>query len=225
MKFGLIGHPVEHSQSPRLFEETYGDEHSYDLIDEADFEKAWSIFISGYDGINVTAPFKEQALAKADILSPECIRTGAANIVVKTAGGTKAFNSDYLGIKMMLKELGITEGVALVIGFGGAGKAAAAAAADLGLDVVVCNRTTSKAEGIRPLEEIPILSAVADVTIYTLPVAIPALEEASFSCLVEANYRDPQAAGALAERYVPGTEWLRYQALAGFPLLIDGHNQ
>lgn len=225
MKFGLIGHPVGHSQSPRLFEEAYGAEHSYVLIDEADFDKAWSIFIEDFDGINVTAPFKERALDKADILSPECIKTGATNLVVKTAGGTKAFNSDYLGLKMMLKDLEITEGVALVVGFGGAGKAAAAAAEDLGLDVVICNRTTSKAEGIRPLEEIPILCAVADVTIYTLPVAIPALEEASFSCLVEANYRDPQAAGASARRYVPGTEWLKYQAITGFPILIEGHKQ
>lgn len=225
MKFGLIGHPVGHSQSPRLFEEMYGGEHSYDLIDEEDFDKAWDIFIQGYDGINVTAPFKERALDKADILSPECIKTGATNLVVKTAKGTKAFNSDYLGIKAMLKDLGLTEGVALVIGFGGAGKAAATAAADLGLDIVICNRTTSKAEGIRPLEEVAILSSVADVTIYTLPVAIPALEEASFSCLVEANYRDPQAAGASARRYVPGTEWLKYQAITGFPILIEGHKQ
>lgn len=225
MKFGLIGHPVEHSQSPRLFEEAYGNGHSYELIDEADFEKAWSIFIDGYDGINVTAPFKEMVLSKADILSPECIRTGAANLVVKTDKGTKAFNSDYLGLKAMLKDMGITDGVALIVGFGGAGKAAAAAAADSGLDVVICNRTTSKAKGIRPLEEVAVLSSVADVTIYTLPVAIPELEEASFSCLIEANYRDPQAASASAEKYVPGTEWLRYQAITGFPILIDGHNQ
>lgn len=224
MKFGLIGHPVEHSLSPQLFREAYGSRHSYDLIDEADFDKAWDIFISRYDGINVTAPFKEKALAKVDILSPECAKTGATNLVVKTASGTKAFNSDYLGLKALLKDLGITEGVALIIGFGGAGKAAAAAAADLGLDVVICNRTTSKAEGIRPLDEIPVLSTVADVAIYTLPVSIPELEEASFSCLIEANYRDPQAADASAEKYIPGTEWLRYQALTGFPILIDGHN-
>lgn len=225
MKFGLIGHPVEHSQSPRLFEEAYGTGHSYDLIDEEDFDKAWDIFIQDYDGINVTAPFKEKALTKADILSPECLKTGATNLVVKTAGGTKAFNSDYLGLKALLKDLGFAEGVALIIGFGGAGKAAAAAAADMGLDVVICNRTTTKAEGIRPLEEVAILSAVADVTIYTLPVAIPALVEASFSCLIEANYRDPVAANASAEKYIPGTEWLKYQALTGFPILIEGHNQ
>lgn len=224
MKFGLIGHPIEHSQSPRLFEEAYGDKYSYDLIDEADFEKAWGIFLENYDGINVTAPFKEKALEKADILSPECVKTGATNLVVKTPKGTKAFNSDYLGLKALLKDLGFTEGVALVVGFGGAGKAAAAAAADSGLDVVICNRTTSKREGIRPLDEVGILASVADVTIYTLPVAIPELEEASFTCLIEANYRDPQASGADVEKYVPGTEWLKYQAITGFPILLDGHN-
>ncbi|MBR1959386.1 MAG: hypothetical protein IKA34_02310, partial [Bacteroidales bacterium] len=72
MKFGLIGHPIAHSLSPALFKAGYDSRYPYQLIEGADFEDSYRRFLEGYDGINVTAPFKEPAFAKADILSPEC---------------------------------------------------------------------------------------------------------------------------------------------------------
>ena len=63
-KFGLIGHPIAHSLSPALFKAGYDGRYTYDLIEEESFEAAYSRFINEYDGINVTAPFKEQAFAK-----------------------------------------------------------------------------------------------------------------------------------------------------------------
>ena len=83
MKFGLIGHPIAHSLSPALFKAGYDGRYPYELIETADFEEAYERFLEGYDGINVTAPFKELALAKADILSPECKTIGATNLLVK----------------------------------------------------------------------------------------------------------------------------------------------
>ena len=61
MRFGLIGHPINHSQSPALFAAAYpGGEHSYELIEEPDFDKAYARFLEGYDAVNVTTPFKER---------------------------------------------------------------------------------------------------------------------------------------------------------------------
>ena len=105
MKFGLIGHPIAHSLSPALFKAGYDGRYPYELIETADFEKAYERFLEGYDGINVTAPFKELAFAKADILSPECKTIGATNLLVKTPEGIKAYNSDYLGVRMWLTRL------------------------------------------------------------------------------------------------------------------------
>ena len=104
MKFGLIGHPIAHSLSPALFKAGYDGRYPYELIETADFEEAYERFLEGYDGINVTAPFKELAFAKADILSPECKTIGATNLLVKTPEGIKAYNSDYLGVRMWLAE-------------------------------------------------------------------------------------------------------------------------
>lgn len=93
MKFGLIGHPIAHSLSPALFKAGYDGRYQYELIETSDFEEAYQRFLDGYDGINVTAPFKELAIVKADILSEECLAVKATNLLVKTPEGIKAYNS------------------------------------------------------------------------------------------------------------------------------------
>ena len=113
MKFGLIGHPIAHSLSPALFKAGYDSRYPYQLIEGADFEDSYRRFLEGYDGINVTAPFKEPAFAKADILSPECEAIGATNLLVKTPDGIKAYNSDYLGVRMWLSD--VAEGLKSVL--------------------------------------------------------------------------------------------------------------
>ena len=70
-KFGLIGYPVAHSQSPGLFSAAYGGRYPYELIETPDFEKAWECFVNGYRAVNVTAPFKADAFYAADWHSPE----------------------------------------------------------------------------------------------------------------------------------------------------------
>ena len=104
-KFGLIGHPIAHSLSPALFKAGYDGRYPYELIETEDFEEAYRRFLDGYDGINVTAPFKELAYAKADILSEECRIIKATNLLVRTPEGIKAYNSDYLGVRMWLMEV------------------------------------------------------------------------------------------------------------------------
>lgn len=165
-KFGLIGHPIAHSLSPALFKAGYDGRYPYELIETADFEEAYRRFLDGYDGINVTAPFKEVAYGKADILSEECKIIKATNLLIKTPEGVKAFNSDFLGVRLWLEEiLGESSGdmtdskrtpdnqskglnpKTLVVGLGGAGKAAAAAAAaSLDMDIILMNRNLEKAE-------------------------------------------------------------------------------
>ena len=113
MKFGLIGHPIAHSLSPALFKAGYDGRYPYDLIETPDFEEAYQIFLNEYDGINVTAPFKELAVQKADILSEECRIIGATNLLVKTTEGIKAYNSDYLGVRLWLS--GAVQGLESVL--------------------------------------------------------------------------------------------------------------
>ena len=232
-KFGLIGHPIAHSLSPALFKAAYDGKYAYDLIEGEDFETSYRRFIEEYDAINVTAPFKEAAFAKADILSEECASTGATNLLVKTPEGIKAYNSDFLGVRMWLSE--VTEDLKdvkiLIVGLGGAGKAAAAAAESLGMDVIRMNRTVRDSQ-THPLDDFRKCFRKANIIIYNIPAAIPELKELTDSdfnedkpkLILEANYKDPslretmKSFGSKAV-YTGGETWLLYQAMTGYKIL------
>jgi shikimate dehydrogenase len=233
-KFGLIGHPIAHSLSPALFKAGYDGRYPYELIEGEDFEESYRRFLEGYDGINVTAPFKEPAFAKADILSPECEIIGATNLLVKTPQGVMAFNSDFLGVRMWLEETTAGGLSVLIVGLGGAGKAAAAAAESLGMEVIRMNRTI-KDDKTRPLDDFRECFREADIVIYNIPTAIHALNELTDNdftpgrpkFILEANYKNPSFDEALLERmrqanplagYTGGKTWLLYQALTGYEL-------
>ncbi len=201
-KFGLIGYPIAHSLSPRLFTAAYDGRFAYELIETDDFAMAWQTFLDGYKAINVTAPFKGDAFQRADILSPECERVGATNLCVKTDQGINAYNSDYLGVKSLIEGL---SGTAAVIGYGGAGKAAMAAAEDVGLKTKLY-RHNEIASGVS-----------ADVIIYTLPRSVEGVDKLQCSVLLEANYKDPCLTAH--NGYVPGTAWHLQQAVLGYSLM------
>ncbi|MBO6221152.1 MAG: hypothetical protein J6N46_04395 [Bacteroidales bacterium] len=134
---------------------------------------------------------------------------------------------------------------ALIVGCGGAGRAAAVAAAEMGFGTVLMNRTLEKAQAIAqampeyeffpdPIKDFKEAVKECDLIIYTLPVALPEIEEFSAddfakkgACdekvIMEANYKNPsfdeiaRAKIAAAEGiYIPGDRWLLYQALTGY---------
>lgn len=227
MRFGLIGYPISHSQSPELFREFCGGRFPYDLIEEKDFEQAWRRFIEGpYKAVNVTAPFKTAALQRVleagGSADEETLEIGACNIVCKSRGRSevevtpRAYNSDYLGVKSIIS--GIMErpggnGIrsAIVIGQGGAGRAALCAVRHLGMETAVLRHDELRDRG--PIE--------ADIIIYTLPGRVDGIENLRAEYLVEANYLNPCLSGRNFPEYIPGEVWLKAQAEAGFPLLLN----
>jgi shikimate dehydrogenase len=239
MKFGLIGYPIAHSLSPSLFKAGYDGAYQYELIETSDFEEAYQRFLDGYDGINVTAPFKELAFRKADILSEECQRIGATNLLIKTPEGVKAYNSDYLGVRMWISEISADMQkipTVLIVGLGGAGKAAAEAARSLGCRTILINRTLFH-EDIRPLEDFCKCFKEADIIIYNIPAGIPQLDNLTDEDIVgtnggskhilEANYKDPSINKTLINKlislnhgssYTSGKTWLLYQAVTGYEI-------
>ena len=162
-RLGLIGCPIGHSLSPALFREHFASrpdilEHwRYDLIERSTFDEAWKAFLQNYAAVNVTAPFKENAFRAADSHDYSALRCRASNLLVKTQNeGVKAYNTDFEAVMEILRqELQRTttantaeealekvgRNKVLVIGCGGAGKAATAAALEAGMQVSLCNRT------------------------------------------------------------------------------------
>lgn len=246
MKFGLIGYPIEHSLSPALFKAGYDGRYTYDLIQTDKFDEAYSMFIENYDGINVTAPFKELALDKAEVISEECRLIGATNLLVKAPEGITAYNSDYRGLCLWLKEKAIRQtSHALIVGMGGAGKAAATAAWTTGLRLTLMNRDIVKAQEmakrlggksadqeieIRPLDDFRECFKKADIIIYNLPVRLQELDllthddflsssETPSKYVLEANYRNPSFDSALLSRMTAANPKAEYTAGQAWLLL------
>lgn len=208
-RFGIIGWPAAHSLSPRLFADAFGEAYPYDIIETPSFEEAWKTFIEGpYRAVNVTMPFKNEAAARADVKSRETIRTGAANILIKTEEGIVAHNSDYLGLVKLLEPLTAYVRDCAVVGSGGAGAAAAAAAQDCGIRTAIFHHN-EVAGGIS-----------SDLIIYTLPHDVEGTGMMKCKFLLEANYRDPCLQNG-PWTYIPGTRWLEFQAKCGFPLMME----
>jgi shikimate dehydrogenase len=102
---------------------------------------------AGFRGINVTIPHKEAALALATEATPVAAAVGAANTLTFGPGGAvHADNTDVAGLLESLPRspAGAT---ALVLGAGGAARAAVYALRSAGAaDVMVFNRTRERAE-------------------------------------------------------------------------------
>lgn len=226
-RFALIGHPVAGSGSPRLFGAAYGGRHSYELLDGAEFAPLWQTFLDRLDGINITAPYKLDAFRSVDLPSAEARLTGAVNLAVKTSEGIAGYNTDVEGVIRSVRETGLRPERALVVGSGGAGRAAAAGALELGCTVRIWNRTAEKAEalsaavGAAVAPSLSEAAAWAELVIYTLPGTAPvpeALLSLEGKIVLEAEYRRPQLADIPCLSYLSGKRWLLHQAVAGYVL-------
>lgn len=152
-RLAVLGHPVAHSRSPAmhgtaLAELGLAEEWSYEAIDVApdEFEsRVRAMAGEGFAGANVTVPHKGAALSLADTLSETAREIGAANTLGFAAGEIRADNTDAQGL---LDALPTPPGGsrALVLGAGGAARAAVWALVREGAEVAVWNRTALRAE-------------------------------------------------------------------------------
>ena len=132
MKYGLLGEKLSHSFSKEIHEQI-GD-YTYDLLEVApncleDFFKK-----RDFSAINVTIPYKECAIAYLDEIDAASAQIGAINTVLNRGGKLYGYNTDFLGLRLMLKNSGIQiEGKkVLILGSGGTSKTAYAVAKDGG---------------------------------------------------------------------------------------------
>ncbi len=152
-RLAVVGHPVGHSRSPAMQSAALAAlglaaEWSYEAIDSApdEFEpRVRALASEGFVGANVTVPHKGAALALADTLSGTAREIGAANTLSFEAGEIRAHNTDAQGLLNALP--GSPAGKrTLVLGAGGAARAAVWALVREGAEVDVWNRTALRAE-------------------------------------------------------------------------------
>ncbi len=164
MKAGLpyaevIGDPVEHSKSPlihRYWLDRLGLEGEYvrsrvaageigNFLKERRSDPDWR-------GCNVTIPHKERIAAQADLIDAEARAIGAVNCVVPRGGRLHGFNTDLDGIAAVLDAVDLGGRTAVMIGAGGASRAAAAYLARRRVEtLILLVRDPARAAGLAPL--------------------------------------------------------------------------
>jgi shikimate dehydrogenase len=113
----------------------------------------------GIRGLNVTIPFKEDILPLVEP-DPLAERIGAVNTVDLTGETVTGYNTDAVGVTRALEHHDVDiQATAVVVGAGGAGRAAAFGLADEGVEVRVANRTIKRAESLA--NDVPRASAHA----------------------------------------------------------------
>ena len=159
-RYAVIGHPIAHSKSPlihSLFAQATGQDMTYGLIDggagEGGIAQALADFrAAGGRGLNVTLPFKLQALAAADEASEDARLAGAANALRFDAGRIEARNFDGIGlVRDITHNLGVPLAGrrVLVLGAGGATRGALLPIARAGAaHITIANRTADKAQAL-----------------------------------------------------------------------------
>ena len=153
-RLAVLGHPVSHSRSPAIQNAALGalelEDWEYTAIEVAPevFElKVREMARGDFAGANVTVPHKRAALALADAASEASQQIGAANTLVFAEERIEAHNTDADGLLAALPDPP-RDRRALVLGAGGAARAALWALLWEGARVEVWNRTPERAAAI-----------------------------------------------------------------------------
>ena len=179
---GLIGYPLGHTISP-AFQQAAFDYHSLpvkyhawpthpDLLEK----KVSSLRGREYLGANVTVPHKERVAGLVDRLDAAAAAIGAVNTIVRENGDLAGYNTDAYGFVTSLHATGGFDPRgkrAVLLGAGGAARAAVFALAEEGVrSLVIANRTLERAESLAA----SVGGAVPDVA--AVPLGGPGLERA-----------------------------------------------
>ena len=256
-KVGVMGWPVGHSLSPVLHGHwlaRYGITGSYEAIpvtpDDLPVALA-GLAEQGFLGVNLTVPHKEAAMALVDRVDEDAQRIGAINtIVVGDDGALSATNTDAYGLIENIRASAPDALVnrfggraAVILGAGGAARAAMVGLADAGVEEIrIVNRTLARAEALAALAGIaglrvsahamndgPAALAEAGIVINTTSLGMigqPPLELDLAMLPAEAVVNDivyaPLETGLLAaarargNTVIDGLGMLLHQARAGF---------
>jgi shikimate dehydrogenase len=235
--FAVTGNPVLHSRSPDIFNAAFGLLSVNAIYTRFAASRVKEIIAGisdiGISGLNVTSPFKEEIVPFLDSIEEAAQRVSAVNTIIADNGRLHGFNTDIKGVKDAFSHNGVkTEGKrVLVLGAGGAGKAAVCALLSEGADVIIVNRTFDKARAISEdlgckvikMESIDQTLKYTDILVSCLPSTERIIKPYFLNknmVILDANYSTPTAlirdGKELGCTIIDGREWLLFQGMAAF---------
>lgn len=195
LRFAVIGSPVAHSRSPAMHTAAYralGLPHVYEKIETSAEElpaRIAALRDGTFAGLNVTVPHKTQVLPLVDAIDPSAGATGAANTLVRASdGAVRAYNTDAPALRDELVRLASGEPArfqgrsALVLGSGGAARAAIFALGLLRVGRVIVRARKEKKELAQVLE-----ASGSPAALSFEPLATPGPELEDLVAIVQAT--------------------------------------
>ena len=153
--FGIIGHPLGHTMSPALHNWGFkrmgvdGEYRAFPTPPEELDTFMKQLRELPIMGLSVTIPHKLAVMEHLDGASARVKAVGACNTLYWEGDRLLGENTDVTGFVAPLRELAVVPGSALVLGAGGAARAAVAGLVELGVaDVGVSARDAAKAEAL-----------------------------------------------------------------------------
>ena len=151
MKFGLLGRTLSHSFSPRIHS-ALGNT-NYELFEREPSQLQEFFADPELQGINITIPYKVNALEACDVVDPRAERIGCVNTMVRKDGKWHGYNTDYDGFVFTLQHAGIDVSgkECIILGDGASSATVHVALEDLGAkNIVHLSRKTAPFYGDAP---------------------------------------------------------------------------
>jgi len=156
--YAVAGNPITHSKSPvihrRFAQQTAQAMHYGTLMPElgAFATAAKAFFAVGGKGMNVTVPFKLDAQALADVLTPRAALAGAVNTLWQHEGFLYGDNTDGTGLVRDLQAQGIalSKATICILGAGGAARGVLGPLLEQKpQSIIIANRSIDKAQDLQ----------------------------------------------------------------------------
>lgn len=151
--YGVLGYPLAHSLSPLMLNTAFRRASINAVYVPLPAREAKEVLAAmdalALSGFSITLPHKSALLKSMDGVDPVAKRVGAINTVVRSAGKLYGFNTDVAGIVQPLASvLKLAGARALVLGAGGAARAAVFGLKEEGAEVFVANRTAARGRAL-----------------------------------------------------------------------------
>ena len=127
--FCVIGSPINHSLSPVIHNAAnvaLGLNFHYDRHEVSQGELSDFVRNNSFSGLSVTMPLKYEAFELAEICSPEAIKTGVANTLVRSGEGWIGHNTDVAGFVSILSQIEMPQSI-VILGSGATARSASLA--------------------------------------------------------------------------------------------------
>ncbi len=150
MNLGIIGYPLDYTLSPVMHNAAIkhlGICATYGVYPVKSVKDGVELLSKKLDGVSVTIPHKESIVPFLHKMDGDAERIGAVNTVVKKGGRLMGYNTDWIGfLKALEEKTEVSRKKVLILGAGGAARAAAYAVKKAGGHFTVSSRTFERAK-------------------------------------------------------------------------------